>query len=47
MFQTLADAGIPVVMVLSGGYTPESYQLVARSVGEVWQIGVYDDLFPK
>jgi histone deacetylase 11 len=37
VFQTLVDAGIPVVMVLSGGYTSESYQLVARSVGEVWE----------
>ncbi len=38
VFQTLIAAGIPVVMVLSGGYAPESYQLVARSVGEVWEI---------
>jgi histone deacetylase 11 len=37
VFETLVDAGIPVVMVLSGGYTAESYQLVARSVGEVWE----------
>ncbi|WP_295621934.1 histone deacetylase [Chamaesiphon sp. GL140_3_metabinner_50] len=35
VFQTLVAARIPVVMVLSGGYTSESYQLVARSVGEV------------
>jgi histone deacetylase 11 len=35
VFQTLVTAEIPVVMVLSGGYTSESYQLVARSVGEV------------
>ena len=37
VFQTLVDAGIPAVMVLSGGYTSESYQLVAKSVGEVWE----------
>jgi histone deacetylase 11 len=37
VFQTLVAAGIPVVMVLSGGYTSESYQLVARCVGEVWE----------
>jgi histone deacetylase 11 len=37
VFETLVDAGIPVVMVLSGGYTAESYQLVARSVEEVWE----------
>jgi histone deacetylase 11 len=37
VFQTLVNAGIPVVMVLSGGYTAESYQLVARSIGEVWK----------
>ncbi len=37
VFQTLVDARIPVVMVLSGGYTSESYQLVAGSVGEVWE----------
>ena len=37
VFQTLVTARIPVVMVLSGGYTSESYQLVARSVGEVWE----------
>ena len=37
VFETLIIAGIPVVMVLSGGYTSESYQLVARSVEEVWE----------
>jgi histone deacetylase 11 len=37
VFQTLVTAEIPVVMVLSGGYTTESYQLVARSIGEVWE----------
>ena len=37
VFQTLVDAEIPVVMVLSGGYTSESYQLVARSIGDVWE----------
>jgi histone deacetylase 11 len=37
VFETLVDAGIPVVMVLSGGYTAESYQLVARSVEEIWE----------
>ncbi len=36
VFQTLVAAGIPIVMVLSGGYTAESYQLVASSVGNVW-----------
>jgi histone deacetylase 11 len=37
VFQTLVNAEIPVVMVLSGGYTSESYQLVARSIGDVWE----------
>jgi histone deacetylase 11 len=37
VFEILVTAGIPVVMVLSGGYTTESYQLVARSIGEVWE----------
>jgi histone deacetylase 11 len=37
VFRTLVSAKIPMVMVLSGGYTAESYQLVARSVGEVWE----------
>ena len=46
VFQTLV-AAIPVVMVLSGGYTCESYQLVARSVGDVGKLGVESDLFPK
>jgi histone deacetylase 11 len=32
VFHTLTEAGIPWVMVLSGGYTRESYQLVADSV---------------
>jgi len=32
VFQTLTEAGIPWVMVLSGGYSPISYQLVASSV---------------
>ena len=32
--ELLRDAGIPWVMVLSGGYSPQSYQLVAASVGE-------------
>lgn len=35
VFQTLIEAGIPTVMVLSGGYTRESYQLVADSVAEI------------
>lgn len=35
VFQTLIAAGIPTVMVLSGGYTRESYQLVADSVADV------------
>lgn len=33
--QTLRGRGIPTVMLLSGGYTRESYKLVARSVGEL------------
>ncbi len=37
VFQTLVNAGIPWVMVLSGGYTPESYQLVAESVAYILQ----------
>jgi histone deacetylase 11 len=37
VFHTLVAAGIPVVMVLSGGYTAQSYQLVASSVGDVWE----------
>jgi histone deacetylase 11 len=37
VLETLVTTGIPVVMVLSGGYTAESYQLVSRSVGEVWK----------
>jgi histone deacetylase 11 len=37
VFKTLVEAGIPVVMVPSGGYTRESYQLIADSVGEVLQ----------
>jgi histone deacetylase 11 len=37
VFETLITAGIPVVMVLSGGYTAESYQLVASSVGDMWE----------
>ncbi len=37
VFQTLTNAGIPWVMVLSGGYTQESYQLVADSVADVLQ----------
>jgi len=32
VFDTLTGAGIPWVMVLSGGYSAESYQLVAESV---------------
>ena len=35
VFQTLVAVGIPTVMVLSGGYTRESYQLVATSVADV------------
>jgi histone deacetylase 11 len=37
VFETLVDAGIPAVMVLSGGYASESYKLVATSVGAVWE----------
>jgi histone deacetylase 11 len=37
VFQTAATLGIPLVMVLSGGYTHESYQLVADSVAHVLQ----------
>ncbi len=39
VFHTLTEAGIPWVMVLSGGYTKESYLLVANSVAyilETW-----------
>lgn len=35
VFQTLIKAGIPTVMVLSGGYTRESYKLVADSVADL------------
>jgi histone deacetylase 11 len=35
VFQTLTSAGIPWVMVLSGGYTRESYQLVANSIAYI------------
>lgn len=35
VFKTLIAAGIPTVMVISGGYTRESYQLVADSVAEL------------
>jgi histone deacetylase 11 len=35
VFHTLTEAGIPWVMVLSGGYTRKSYQLVANSVAYV------------
>ena len=37
VFKTLSDAEIPVVMVLSGGYTRESYKLIAGSVADVLQ----------
>lgn len=37
VFKTLVEAGIPVVMVLSGGYTRESYKLIANSVADVLQ----------
>jgi histone deacetylase 11 len=40
VFETLTGAGIPWVMVPSGGYTKESYQLVANSVAymlHTWQ----------
>jgi len=37
VFQTLTRAGIPWVMVLSGGYTRESYQLVANSIAYILQ----------
>jgi histone deacetylase 11 len=35
VFQTLTSAEIPWVMVLSGGYTRESYQLVANSIADI------------
>jgi histone deacetylase 11 len=41
--ELLREAGIPWVMVLSGGYSRQSYQLVAASVGEFlerWAGGV-------
>lgn len=34
----LRQRSIPTVMLLSGGYTPVSYQLVAKSVGRLLQI---------
>jgi len=34
---TLVQAGIPVVMVLSGGYTRESHKLIAESVSYLIQ----------
>jgi len=37
VFHTLTAAAIPWVMVLSGGYTRQSYQLVANAVTEVLQ----------
>ena len=37
VFKTLVEAGIPVVMVPSGGYTRESYKLIAGSVADVLQ----------
>jgi histone deacetylase 11 len=40
VFQTLLTAKIPTVMVLSGGYTRDSYRLVADSITDVlltWQ----------
>lgn len=40
VFNTLANKNIPVVMVLSGGYTKDSYRLVANSVNyvlETWR----------
>jgi len=38
VFHTLTEAGIPWVMVLSGGYTKESYLLVANSVAYLLKI---------
>ncbi|MBI4750834.1 MAG: hypothetical protein HY774_20340 [Acidobacteria bacterium] len=32
MFNTLMAANLPFVMTLSGGYTKQSYHLVARSL---------------
>ncbi|PZV15047.1 MAG: histone deacetylase [Pseudanabaena sp.] len=37
VFQTVSDLGIPLVMVLSGGYAPESYRLIADSISDVLQ----------
>jgi histone deacetylase 11 len=37
VFQTLTNAGIPWVMVLSGGYTRDSHRLVADSITSVLQ----------
>jgi len=37
VFQTVTELGIPIVMVLSGGYTRESYRLIADSVSMVLQ----------
>ena len=38
VFQTLMALRIPTVMVLSGGYTPTSYQLIVDSVADVLTI---------
>jgi len=37
VFQTVTELGIPLVMVLSGGYTHDSYRLIADSVSMVLQ----------
>lgn len=37
VFQTVTELGIPLVMVLSGGYTQDSYRLIADSVSMVLQ----------
>lgn len=43
VFHTLTEAGIPWVMVLSGGYTKQSYLLVANSVAYVLETWGYLD----
>ena len=37
VFNTLTDANLPWVMVLSGGYTKESYQFIFESIAYVLQ----------
>ncbi|TRU32257.1 MAG: histone deacetylase [Microcystis aeruginosa Ma_MB_F_20061100_S20] len=43
VFDTLTKAKVPWVMLLSGGYTKESYRLIADSVGYVLRTWGFDD----